>query len=115
MSSNQTCDITAIPSFESLPLPRDIIIGALSTRNDTLTAMQNCCLPNPVNSIGDCLLWCEIPGNSTGAQWLDCIHPYIIGHYGAEYGKTGSMAPTLRPSTMGIATIALFISGLYVW
>ncbi|KAI1425633.1 hypothetical protein F5Y12DRAFT_714127 [Xylaria sp. FL1777] len=111
--SNQTCDINAIPDFQSLSIPKDIPVGALSRRNDTLIAMQQCCSPNPVNSAGDCVLWCEIPKNLTGEEWVQCTNPYIDGVHGVEYQNEGMLVTALRPSVMGIAVIALLISGIY--
>ncbi|KAI1199203.1 hypothetical protein F5X97DRAFT_125269 [Nemania serpens] len=112
MSSNQTCDINAIPSFESLPIPQNVAVGALSRRNDTLIAMQKCCSPNPVNSVGDCVLWCEIPDRFTGAEWVDCTDPYIMDPHGVEYRNEGPKAITLHPLVLGIATFALLIASI---
>ncbi|KAI0472259.1 hypothetical protein F4859DRAFT_98597 [Xylaria cf. heliscus] len=113
--SNQTCDVNTFPSIESLPIPKNIPVGGLSTRNDTLVAMQQCCAPNPVNTVGDCVLWCEIPANLTGAEWAACTAPYINGAHGVAYRSEGTTATPARPTIMGVAAIALLISGLFAW
>ncbi|KAI1110751.1 hypothetical protein F5Y14DRAFT_427786 [Nemania sp. NC0429] len=110
--SQPACDVNAIPSFDSLPLPKNVAIGALSRRNDTLLAMQKCCSPNTVNSIGDCVLWCEIPDNLTGEQWVDCTQPYIKTAHGVEYRNEGTTVVALRPLALGIAMLALLFSSI---
>ncbi|KAI1274442.1 hypothetical protein F5Y07DRAFT_214055 [Xylaria sp. FL0933] len=112
MSSNQTCDVNSIPDLHSL-IPKHVAFGALARRNDTLIAMQKCCSPNPVNFIGDCVLWCELPENLTGQEWADCTKPYITTAHGAEWSNEGTFATAMRPSIMGVAMIALLISSLY--
>ncbi|KAI0457287.1 hypothetical protein F5B21DRAFT_464970 [Xylaria acuta] len=112
---NQTCDVNTFPSFESLPIPKDIPVGGLSRRNDTLAAMQMCCSPNPVNSVGDCVLWCEIPDDMTGKEWAACTRPYIHGDHGVAYRNEGTTATSARPTVMGVTAIALLISGLFAW
>ncbi|KAI8955184.1 hypothetical protein F4801DRAFT_377952 [Xylaria longipes] len=114
-ASNQTCDVNSFPSFESLSVPDNIPVGGLSRRNDTLVAMQKCCAPNPVNSVGECALWCEIPDGTTGEDWAACTSRYIQGDYGVSYRSEGTTATSIRPTVMGVAAIALLISGLFAW
>ncbi|KAI0406965.1 hypothetical protein F4802DRAFT_61494 [Xylaria palmicola] len=110
MASNQTCDVYNLPSFESLPVPRDIPVGGLVRRNDTLLAMQLCCAPNPVNAIGDCVLWCEIPARATGNQWLTCVNQYVKGGYAASYRNRGTTATSAPPTMVWVVILTLLIS-----
>ncbi|KAJ8120311.1 hypothetical protein ONZ43_g2949 [Nemania bipapillata] len=111
-SSNQTCDINKYPSFESLNVPKHVSIGGLATSNETLVAMQICCAPNPVNAIGDCVLWCEIPSNSTEEEWMACTAQLVMEDHITAYRSEATMATAVRPTMVGIATIALLLSGL---
>ncbi|KAH8166416.1 hypothetical protein CIB48_g1823 [Xylaria polymorpha] len=114
-ASNTTCDVNSFPSFESLGVPAGIPVGGLSRRNDTLLAMQECCAPNPVNSVGECELWCQIPEGMTAREWAFCTAPYIHGNHGVAYRSHGTTATSARPTVMGVAAIALLISGLFAW
>ncbi|KAI1149596.1 hypothetical protein F4825DRAFT_453278 [Nemania diffusa] len=112
-ATNQTCDLNSFPSFESLNVPKHVSVGGLSTSNDTLLAMQICCAPNPVNAVGDCVLWCEIPSNSTKDGWTACTAQYVKEAHGVAYQSEGTTTTAIRPTMIGIVTIALLISGLY--
>ncbi|KAI0116285.1 hypothetical protein GGR51DRAFT_500907 [Nemania sp. FL0031] len=114
-ASTPTCDLNSFPSFESLNATKGVSLGGLSTSNDTLIAMQNCCAPNPVHAVGDCDLWCEIPSNITSqGEWGDCVNLYVKEPHGTAYRSEGAMATVGRPTMMGIAMMTLLVSGLYV-
>ncbi|KAI1305083.1 hypothetical protein F5Y03DRAFT_395145 [Xylaria venustula] len=118
ISSNQTCDVTAYPDWASLDsVPKNINVGGLSRRNDTLIAMQKCCSPNPVHSAGDdgCSLWCEIPKDTTGEEWEHCTSRYVSESHVVTYRNEGMIATAMRPTVMRIAVTALLVSGLYTW
>ncbi|KAJ2973670.1 hypothetical protein NUW58_g8882 [Xylaria curta] len=111
-TTNQTCDVNRFPSFESLNVPSGIPVGGISARNDTLIAMQKCCAPNPVNRVGECELWCEIPDTLTEVQWAGCTNQYINGAHAVAYRSEGSATTSVRSIMMSVTAIVLLVPSL---
>ncbi|KAI1367084.1 hypothetical protein F5Y08DRAFT_89235 [Xylaria arbuscula] len=115
--SNQTCDPYDNPFWDFLnSVPKNITVGGVIRTNDSLSAMQKCCTPNPVRTAteNDCALWCEIPENITKFEdWKDCLFDNDKGLSSADWRNAQSMGVAIHPSVLGFAVTALVFAGLF--
>jgi hypothetical protein len=51
----------AIPSSAEALIPKDVNYVIIPGNDSTVPWAVSCCEPNPVNVVGGCYLWCEIP------------------------------------------------------
>ena len=51
----------AISSSAEALIPQDVNYVIIPGNDSTLPWAVSCCEPNPVNVVGGCYLWCEIP------------------------------------------------------
>ncbi|KAI0517672.1 hypothetical protein F5B22DRAFT_114050 [Xylaria bambusicola] len=118
--SNATCDFD-FPNWASLTsVPTNITVGGIIKTNETMTAMQNCCAPNPIHATGNdsCVLWCEVPKNiTTFEEWKDCVFKYSdpVPGLSVNYREAQSMGAAIRPTVKLVAVTGLLALGLYAW
>jgi hypothetical protein len=119
----------SLPSYRSLPLPTDLNIFMIPRDNRTNTseiAMRACCAPKPVNILGDCILWCEIPeeyindnaANSEESPAAAAINQ-CLQREGRTTGISGwNLSSASCPAPVSIAVAAwagAVIAILFVW
>jgi hypothetical protein len=61
MSNFECLGPNSLPSSAERLIPKDLNHVILPGNDSTAPWIVNCCDPNPVNLLGGCYLWCEIP------------------------------------------------------
>ncbi|KAK0620145.1 hypothetical protein B0T14DRAFT_388215, partial [Immersiella caudata] len=96
-------------------VPKDLNFVILPGNDSTSPWVTDCCSPNPVNLLGGCYLWCEIPENriTTNSQtgkkdhdMVDCMR--LAGRPVNELRITGTHFANGACAQTGA-------KGLFVW
>ncbi|KAI0385302.1 hypothetical protein F5Y04DRAFT_182956 [Hypomontagnella monticulosa] len=113
LGGNQTCNINALPSFESLGIASDINVGMVSWDNQTVDAMERCCGRNSVNLVHDCVLWCEVPDNLPDSTSFNICLRRTWNESGIfGYHKASAATSVPGPSFAGLGVLVLVVGYL---
>lgn len=115
----------ALPASAEALVPKDLNFVILPGNDSTAPWIVDCCEPNPVNLLGGCYLWCEIPegriftNNQTGKKDSDigtCMR--LAGKPVNESRILGtrfaSGAPRMGVRELGICSILMVAAGMHL-
>ncbi|KAK4448421.1 hypothetical protein QBC34DRAFT_407403 [Podospora aff. communis PSN243] len=103
------------PASAEALVPKDLNYVILPGNDSTAPWITECCAPNPVNQLGGCYLWCEIPdsrittNSQTGKKdhdMNDCMR--LAGRPNNESRITGTHFANGSASQVGV-------KGFCVW
>lgn len=110
---------TVIPSFENLPIPKNLSVYARPGTSTSLPALKTCCAPNAVQLAESCYLWCQIPDSYFNAskskedimdKFDDCLYNNGIGHNRSISGyRIVSDAARPMPTLQTICVLSLLL------
>lgn len=106
-----------MPDTDKLGLPPGFNLAVLPRNNQSEAVLESCCDPNPIKTVHDCYLWCELsddkfdhPDKAKYKEVINVVRQCVQNFDGPTdmIRAQGAVAANPAPKTVSSAGVLLF-------